>query len=79
MNRRQRTHGLQVLAIRTQASAPVPAPIRMDCKDGKCGQCHSCRNTKRVPVMIRARAIKTTFVYPPIPDRNFDWCATNDN
>lgn len=23
--------------------------------------------------------IRTTFVYPPIPDRNHDWCAVGDN
>ena len=23
--------------------------------------------------------IKTQFIYPPIPYRNFDWCATTDN
>jgi hypothetical protein len=23
--------------------------------------------------------IRTTFVYPPIPDRRFDWCAVDDD
>jgi hypothetical protein len=23
--------------------------------------------------------IRTTYVYPPIPIRQFDWCATDDN
>lgn len=23
--------------------------------------------------------VRTDFVYPPIPDRSSDWCATDDN
>ena len=26
-----------------------------------------------------AMRIKTHFEYPPIPDRNFDWCAVDDD
>jgi len=26
-----------------------------------------------------AQRIITTFIYPPIPTRNFDWQATDDN
>jgi hypothetical protein len=25
------------------------------------------------------RKVRTRFVYPPIPTRNFDWCATFDS
>lgn len=24
-------------------------------------------------------AIRTDFIYPPIPDRRFDWCAVDDD
>lgn len=23
--------------------------------------------------------IRTTFIYPPIPDRSYDWCAVDDD
>lgn len=29
-----------------------------------------------VPVKVVVRDIDLTFIYPPIPDRNFDWQAT---
>jgi hypothetical protein len=28
---------------------------------------------------MKTRNIKTTHIYPPIPDRNHDWCAYDDN
>lgn len=29
--------------------------------------------------MMGERKINTSYVYPPIPDRRFDWCATFDD
>jgi hypothetical protein len=28
---------------------------------------------------IKGKTIRTDFIYPPIPDRQFDWCAVNDD
>ena len=51
----RRAAALQALALRSGARAQVPNAIRFDCKDGKCGHCHACTNTKRVAVMLRDR------------------------
>ncbi len=53
-----RALALQALALAAgvpRPDSPVPLPIRADCADGKCRQCHSCRGTLKVPVMIRIR------------------------
>lgn len=49
------------------------------------GRCEECEGAG-CDLMHRAAAekaagdkIRTTNIFPPIPDRRFDWCATRDN
>lgn len=52
-----RTQALQLLssksAKRRDEATMVLAPVRVDCRGGKCGRCHSCRNAKSVPVALQ--------------------------
>jgi hypothetical protein len=51
-----RAHSLRLLLIKAHKThEQIPAPIRCDCADGKCGQCHDCRKTQQVPVAIRTK------------------------
>jgi hypothetical protein len=45
-----------------------------DCEGAGCDRLH--RQEAETAVGDR---IKVTCVYPPIPDRRFDWCATREN
>jgi hypothetical protein len=49
---------------------------------GRCPDCEGkgCRQVFIAQAEARiGETIKTSNIYPPIPDRRFDWCATTDN
>src|SRR6202000_12876 len=49
---------------------------------GRCPECEGkgCREVFIAEAEAKiGEKIKTHNEYPPIPDRNFDWCATTDN
>jgi hypothetical protein len=54
---------------------------------GRCAECSGkgCRQLfiaeaeAKIGEKIKTKKIKTNNVYPPIPDRRFDWCAVTDN
>lgn len=49
---------------------------------GPCPECEGkgCRELFIAEAEAKiGEKIKTSNIYPPIPDRRFDWCATTDN
>jgi hypothetical protein len=48
-----RTLALSLLRPRSKAEPVRLAPVRIDCRDGKCGRCHSCRQIHSVPVALQ--------------------------
>jgi hypothetical protein len=48
-----RTLALESLRRRARILPVKFEPVRLDCRSGKCGKCHSCTGANNVPVALQ--------------------------